>query len=51
MARPRAACRAFALRRSWDSSARQFIGHVQKVATAGHREPAMDLAIAANAPG
>ena len=28
----REACRAFALRHSWDNSARQFIGHVRKVA-------------------
>ena len=30
---PRAACRAFALGRSWENSALQFIGHVQKVAS------------------
>jgi glycosyltransferase involved in cell wall biosynthesis len=29
----RQACRAFALDRSWENSARQFIGHVQKAAT------------------
>jgi glycosyltransferase involved in cell wall biosynthesis len=29
----REACRAFALRYSWENSARQFIGHVRKVAT------------------
>jgi len=29
----RAACRAFALRYSWENSARQFIGHARKVAT------------------
>jgi glycosyltransferase involved in cell wall biosynthesis len=30
----REACRAFALQHSWERSARQFIGHVRKVATA-----------------
>ncbi len=30
----RAACRAFALQYSWENSARQFIGHVRKVASA-----------------
>jgi glycosyltransferase involved in cell wall biosynthesis len=30
----REACRAFALQYSWENSARQFIGHVRKVATA-----------------
>jgi hypothetical protein len=28
----RDACRAFALNYSWDNSARQFIGHLQKLA-------------------
>ena len=32
---PREACRAFALGYSWENSARQFIGHVRKVATGG----------------
>ena len=32
---PREACRAFALRYSWENSARQFIGHVRKVAIDG----------------
>ena len=32
---PREACRAFALRYSWENSARQFIGHVRKVAIRG----------------
>ncbi len=31
----REACRAFALRYSWENSARQFIGHVRKVANHG----------------
>jgi hypothetical protein len=29
----RQACRDFALQYSWENSARQFIGHVRKVAT------------------
>lgn len=33
----REACRAFALQYSWENSARQFIGHVRKVATADVR--------------
>ncbi len=33
----REACRAFALQYSWENSARQFIGHVRKVATADFR--------------
>jgi len=48
---PRDACRAFALSRSWGNSARQFIAHIQKVATVEYREPAMDLAVVANAHG
>ena len=32
---PREACRTFALRYSWENSARQFIGHVRKVAIDG----------------
>jgi glycosyltransferase involved in cell wall biosynthesis len=34
----REACRAFALGYSWENSARQFIGHVRKVATSGSSE-------------
>jgi glycosyltransferase involved in cell wall biosynthesis len=36
-------CRTFALACSWENSARQFLGHVRKVATGGDRdlEPAM----------
>lgn len=34
----RDACRTFALSRSWEGSARQFIGHVRKVAINGHRD-------------
>jgi glycosyltransferase involved in cell wall biosynthesis len=47
---PREACRTFALDRSWENSARQFIGHVQK--TAGDRhESRANMAIAATAHG
>src|SRR3984957_17265926 len=35
----REACREFALRYSWENSARQFIGHAHKVAVGGAREP------------
>ena len=35
----REACRAFALSRSWESSARQFIAHVQKAAMGVSRQP------------
>ena len=42
----RAACRTFALKYSWESSARQFIGHVQKVATGGHHAPSTGFATA-----
>jgi glycosyltransferase involved in cell wall biosynthesis len=34
----REACREFALRYSWENSARQFIGHAHKVAVGGARE-------------
>jgi hypothetical protein len=34
------------LKYTWESSARQFIGHVQKVATGGHRAPSTGLATA-----
>src|SRR5262249_57494952 len=47
----RAACRAFALGRSWENSARQFIGHIQKVASGGYRESDAGLAMAATARG
>jgi glycosyltransferase involved in cell wall biosynthesis len=43
----REACREFALRYSWENSARQFIGHAHKVAAAGgarEPEPAMPVA-------
>jgi hypothetical protein len=40
---PREACRKFALNYSWENSARQFLGHVRKVATGGSRE--LDTAV------
>src|SRR5262245_35492553 len=43
----REACRTFALNRSWENSARQFIGHVQKAATGVVREPQARTAMAA----
>src|SRR5215469_3201506 len=36
----REACREFALRYSWENSARQFIGHARKVAVAATEDPA-----------
>jgi 1,2-diacylglycerol 3-alpha-glucosyltransferase/glucuronosyltransferase len=42
----RPACRAFALERSWENSARQFIGHVQKVATGASCQPEGEIAMA-----
>jgi glycosyltransferase involved in cell wall biosynthesis len=47
----RAACRAFALDYSWERSARQFIGHMQKIAIGGHRQPSLEMAEPATAPG
>ena len=35
----RAACREFALSRSWDTSARQFIGHIDQLLNASTRKP------------
>jgi hypothetical protein len=43
----REACRAFALSRSWENSARQFIAHVQKAAIGVCREPEEEIAMAA----
>ena len=43
----RDACRRFALGRSWDSSARQFIAHVQKVALSGVHVPVDIVAVPA----
>ncbi len=47
----RKSCRAFALNFSWEKSARQFIGHVQKVAAGSHRHPVIHLAPSATAHG
>jgi glycosyltransferase involved in cell wall biosynthesis len=44
----REACRAFALSRSWETSARQFVGHVQRVAIGGYRELNAGMAVAAH---
>jgi glycosyltransferase involved in cell wall biosynthesis len=44
----RDACRTFALSRSWETSARQFVGHVQRVATGGYREVNAAMAITAH---
>jgi glycosyltransferase involved in cell wall biosynthesis len=46
----REVCRALALGRSWDNSARQFIGHVQKI-TGDRHESKAGMAIAAAAHG
>jgi glycosyltransferase involved in cell wall biosynthesis len=43
----RETCREFALRYSWENSARQFIGHAQKVAVRGAREPEPATPVAA----
>src|SRR5260370_3505022 len=45
----RDACRAFALDYSWERSARQFIGHMQKIAIGGHRQPSLEMAEPATA--
>jgi glycosyltransferase involved in cell wall biosynthesis len=47
----RAACRTFALSRSWENSARQFIGHVNNVATGGYRDSRSGVALTAEAHG
>jgi len=47
----RAACRAFALTRSWETSARQFVGHVDQVATSRSREAIGTRPVAASAQG
>jgi glycosyltransferase involved in cell wall biosynthesis len=44
----RPACRTFALTRSWENSARQFIGHVQNVLADGFRERQAAIAAAAS---
>jgi glycosyltransferase involved in cell wall biosynthesis len=43
-------CRAFALNSSWENSARQFIGHMRKVATGNHT-PTIGMADSAPALG
>jgi hypothetical protein len=35
----RQACRAFALTRSWEMSARQFLGHIDRVVIDAFRKP------------
>ena len=45
----REGCRAFALSRSWESSARQFIAHVQNAATSMLRKPKVGIAMPASA--
>src|SRR5262245_59101290 len=47
----RQACRAFALSRSWENSARQFVGHVQNAVTGGYRQSRASLALPATAHG
>jgi glycosyltransferase involved in cell wall biosynthesis len=47
----REACRAFALNCSWEASARQFIGHANKVATGSYRGTASALPRPAQAHG
>src|SRR5690242_16162318 len=42
----RQSCRAFALERSWENSARQFIGHLQKAATGETCQPEAEIAMA-----
>jgi glycosyltransferase involved in cell wall biosynthesis len=46
----RDACRKFALSYSWENSARQFLGHVRKLADSS-REPEMATTITETAPG
>ena len=48
---PREACRAFALERSWEASARQFIGHVNKAAIATVQRRRAAFALQATAGG
>lgn len=47
----REACRAFALDYSWERSARQFVGHMQKIAIGGERRPSLEMAAPATAHG
>jgi glycosyltransferase involved in cell wall biosynthesis len=43
---PRLACRAFALTRSWETSARQFIEHIRLVRVGGFIQPRAAQAVA-----
>jgi 1,2-diacylglycerol 3-alpha-glucosyltransferase/glucuronosyltransferase len=47
----RDACRKFALDCSWENSARQFLGHVRKVAAGGSREVEMAMTFTEATPG
>jgi glycosyltransferase involved in cell wall biosynthesis len=47
----REACRAFALNHSWENSARQFLGHIQKVTDCRCRVTSAGIAITATATG
>jgi 1,2-diacylglycerol 3-alpha-glucosyltransferase/glucuronosyltransferase len=47
----RDACRKFALEYSWENSARQFLGHVRKVAAGGSREFETAMTMTETAPG
>jgi glycosyltransferase involved in cell wall biosynthesis len=48
---PREACRQFALACSWENSARQFLGHVRKVANGGRSDLEAALTVTETAPG
>ena len=48
---PRDACRNFALDCSWENSARQFLGHVRKVATGGTHQLETAMTMTETAPG
>jgi glycosyltransferase involved in cell wall biosynthesis len=47
----RDACRTFALSRSWENSARQFIGHVRKLGPNGYRASDTGASVTATAHG
>jgi glycosyltransferase involved in cell wall biosynthesis len=47
----RTACREFALAHSWETSARQFLGHVERVAFAGRHAPRLARPVRAAASG
>jgi glycosyltransferase involved in cell wall biosynthesis len=48
---PRDACRQFALECSWENSARQFLGHVRKVASGNSREFETAMTVTETAAG